>query len=210
MFRELMGNGEQQGSERSPHAPPFPLGESQPVVGLGVGSYLPFVQVSRPICQVEFSLSPAVCQTELSSQHPSALGPVSWLPFFGRAIFFLRAHGACLLGSQEQVGEVDSEFSDSAAPSLLLAAHTAWIPFLCLSGQNSGFHKVHWSHSKGSLGGQGSRGGVHDWKSCSLRLILPSFPPLLWPPIFSCHDHFGRRVLHCQVPVVHRKSARVA
>lgn len=165
-------------------------------MGLGVASYLSLVQVSKPICQVELSFSPAVCQTELSSKHPSALDPVSWLPFFGRAIFFLRAHGACLLGSQEQVGEVDSEFSGSAASSLPLAAHTAWVPFFCLSGQNSGFHKVHWSHSKGSLEGQGFQGGAHDWKSCSLRIILPSFPHSR-SPIFSCHEHFGRCVLHC-------------
>lgn len=149
-----------------------------------MGSHLSLAQVSRSICQAELSISPAVCQTGLSSQHLSVLGPMSWLPFFGRAIFFLRAHGTHLLGSQEQVGEVASEFSGSAAPSLLLAAHTAWIPLLCLSGQNSGVHKVHWSHSKGSLEGQGSQGGVHDWRSCSLRLILPSFPPSSVYPSF--------------------------
>lgn len=166
-----------------PCLPPLPE-ESQPAVGLGLGSHLSLVQVSRSICQVELSRSPAVCQTGLSSQHPSALDPMSWLPLFGRATFFLRAHGVRLLGSQEQVGEVDSEFSGSAAPSLLMAAHTAWIPLLCLSGQDSGFHKVHWSHSQGSLEGQGSQGGVHDWRSCSLRLILPLFSPPLSTHLF--------------------------
>jgi hypothetical protein len=162
----------------------LPEGSASLLRGCGVGSYLSLVQVSRSVCQVELSLSLAVCQTALSSQHPSALDPMSWLPSFGRAMFFLRAHGAPLLGSQEKVGEVDSEFSGSAAPSLLLAAHTAWIPLLCLSGQNSGFHKVHWSHSKGSLEGQGSQGGVHGLRSCSLRLILPSFSPSSAHPSF--------------------------
>lgn len=150
------------------------------MLGSGVSAHLSLVQVSRSACQAELSLSPAVCQTGLSAQHPSALDPMSWLPFFGRTVFFLRARSSHLLGRQERVGEVDCEFSGSAAPSLLLAAHIACMPLLCLSGQNSGFHKVHWSHSKGSLEGQGSPGGAHDWRSCSLRLIPPSrfLPPL--------------------------------